>query len=169
MAGSYPVQQNIHSPVHLDGSLIFFTELIFILFQLLQCHALVCFNCSEKQQQSEELITCSVVISRMMNRTELSNTIFDIIYIVLIGTYNTLKQCIGSMFFLWFGWNGPFYVRWKHLSSTCVSLLPTDCCWRASSSSSSSFGVSLGGRIPFFLRISFHSVSSFGSCRGHTW
>lgn len=43
-------------------------------------------------------------------------------------------------------------------------LSPTDCCCRASSSSSSSsLGTSLGGRIPFFLRISFHSVSSFGS------
>ena len=47
-----------------------------------------------------------------------------------------------------------------------VRLLPIDRCWRASSSSSSaSLGTSLGGRIPFFLRISFHSVSSFGSCR----
>lgn len=43
-------------------------------------------------------------------------------------------------------------------------ILPTDCCWRASSSSSLSLGSSLGGRMPFFLRISFHSVSSLGSC-----
>lgn len=40
---------------------------------------------------------------------------------------------------------------------------PTDCGWWSCSSSSSSAGASLGGRMPFFLRMSFHSVSAFGS------
>lgn len=43
------------------------------------------------------------------------------------------------------------------------SKVPIDCCLRICSSSSSSFGSSLGGRMPFLLRMSFHSVSAFGS------
>lgn len=46
---------------------------------------------------------------------------------------------------------------------TRQSVLPIDCCLRTCSSSSSSLGSSLGGRMPFLLRMSFHSVSAFGS------
>lgn len=46
----------LHSPVHLNRSLVFFTKLIFILIQFFQCHVLICFNCSETQRQSHQMI-----------------------------------------------------------------------------------------------------------------
>lgn len=52
----------------------------------------------------------------------------------------------------------------QHLCKTDSPDVPIDCCLRiCCSSSSSSLGSSLGGRMPFLLRMSFHSVSAFGS------
>lgn len=116
----------------------------------------------QRKQQSRQVITRSannLTFRDHLNGVKLQNTEH-------FQKYQTL-YLISFPEFSWIHLQNQTCILGDTLRNTDIypkqSILPTDCCWRANSSSSSSLGSSLGGRMPFFLRISFHSVSAFGS------
>lgn len=70
-----PTLYKLLSPVHLNGSLIFFAKLIFILVQFLQCHVFIRFNCTEKQHSYQLNTPAQSVLSVEWEQITLQGTI----------------------------------------------------------------------------------------------
>lgn len=148
----YILLSDLHSPVHLNSSLILLSKLILVLIQLVQRHVLVGFDCleekhSRQRMRVQDIMTTGRHSGKLSEVTALLTLSFQSYDVGLLRA-GIHRQHLGKTF---------------SQRETRQSVLPIDCCLRTCSSSSSSLGSSLGGRMPFLLRMSFHSVSAFGS------